>query len=164
MTQSKFEKIYQVYFQNVYFYLLKLCNNVDLAQELTSETFFKAIKGIDKFQGNSDIKTWLLTIAKNSYYSYLKRNKSVVELEQIFELRDDTVDIENQIIEMESSLEIVKILHLMEEPYKEVFSLRVLGELSFKQIAEVYGKTENWACVTYHRAKNKIKSKMEENL
>lgn len=164
MTQSKFEKIYQVYFQNVYFYLLKLCNNVDLAQELTSETFFKALKGIDKFQGNCDIKTWLLTIAKNSYYSYLKRNKSVVELEQIFELRDDAVDIENQIIEMESSLEIVKILHLMEEPYREVFSLRVLGELSFKQIAELYGKTENWACVTYHRAKNKIKSKMEENL
>ena len=164
MTQSEFEKIYQVYFQNVYLYLLKLCNNEDLAQELTSETFFKALKGIDKFQGSCDIKTWLLTIAKNSYYSYLKRNKSVVELEQIFELRDDAVDIENQIIEMESSLEIVKILHLMEEPYREVFSLRVLGELSFKQIAELYGKTENWACVTYHRAKNKIKSTMEENL
>lgn len=62
-------------------------------------------------------------------------------------MRDDAVDIENQIIEMESSLEIVKILHLMEEPYREVFSLRVLGELSFKQIAELYGKTENWACV-----------------
>lgn len=164
MAQSKFEKIYQVYFQNVYWYLLKLSNNEDLAEELTSETFFKAMKGIDKFQGNCDIKTWLLTIAKNSYYSYLKRNKSVVELEQTLEVRDDKVDIENQIIQKESSLEIVKILHLMEEPYKEVFSLRVLGELSFKQIAEVYGKTENWACVTYHRAKNKIKSKMEENL
>jgi RNA polymerase sigma-70 factor (ECF subfamily) len=145
----------------VYLYLLKLCNNGHLAEELTSETFFKAMKAIDKFQGNCDINTWLVTIAKNSYYSHQKRNKSVVELEQTFEVRDDKVDIENQMIKVESSLEIYKILHLLEEPYKEVFSLRVLGDLSFKQIAEIYGKTENWACVTYHRAKNKIKSKME---
>lgn len=122
------------------------------------------MKAIDKFQGNCDINTWLVTIAKNSYYSYLKRNKSVVELDQTFEVKDDKVDIENQMIKMESSKEIYKILHLLEEPYKEVFSLRVLGDLSFKQIAEIYGKTENWACVTYHRAKNKIKSKMEEFL
>ena len=162
MTQSEFEKIYQIYFHYVYLNLLKLCNNEHLAEELTSETFFKAMKGIDKFQGNCDIKTWLVTIAKNSYYSHLKRNKSVVELDQTFEVRDDKVDIENQMINMESSLEIYKILHILEEPYKEVFSLRVLGDLSFKQIAEIYGKTENWACVTYHRAKNKIKSEMEE--
>ncbi|HKM04543.1 MAG TPA: RNA polymerase sigma factor [Lachnospiraceae bacterium] len=162
MTQSKFEKIYQVYFHYVYLYLLKLCNNEHLAEELTSETFFKAMKGIDKFQGDCDIKTWLVTIAKNTYYSHLKRKKSVVELDQTFEVRDDKVDIENQMIKMETSLEIYKTLHLLEDPYKEVFSLRVLGDLSFKQIAEIYGKTENWACVTYHRAKNKIKSKMEE--
>ena len=162
MTQSEFEKIYQSYFHYVYLYLLKLCNNVHLAEELTSETFFKAMRGIDKFQGNCEIKTWLVTIAKNSYYSHLKRNKSVVELEQTFEVIDDKVDIENQMIKVESLLEIYKILHLLEEPYKEVFSLRVLGDLSFKQIAEIYGKTENWACVTYHRAKSKIKLKMEE--
>ena len=162
MTQSEFEKIYQIYFHYVYLYLLKLCNNEHLAEELTSETFFKAMKGIDKFQGNCDIKTWLVTIAKNTYYSHLKRKKSVVELDQTFEVRDDKVDIENQMIKMETSLEIYKTLHLLEDPYKEVFSLRVLGDLSFKQIAEIYGKTENWACVTYHRAKNKIKSKMEE--
>lgn len=162
MTRSEFEKIYQIYFRNVYSYLLKLCKNEHLAEELASETFFKAMKAIDKFRGNCDINTWLITIAKNSYYSYLKRNKSVVRLDQIVEMRDDKVDIENQMIKMEYSLEIHKIIHQLEEPYKEVFSLRILGELSFKQIAEIYGKTDNWACVTYHRAKNKIKSKMEE--
>ena len=162
MIQSEFEKIYQSYFHYVYLYLLKLCKNEHLAEELTSETFFKAMKAIDKFQGNCNINTWLVTIAKNSYYNYIKRNKLVVEVEQIFELRDDNIDIQNQMIKTETSLEIYKVLHLLEEPYKEVFSLRVLGELSFKQIAEIYGKTENWACVTFHRAKNKIKSRMEE--
>lgn len=161
MTQSEFEKIYQIYFHYVYLYLFKRCNNAHLAEELTSETFFKAMKAIDKFKGNCDINTWLVTIAKNSYYSYLKRNKSVTQLDETFEVKDDKVDIENQMIQTESSMEIYKILHGLEEPYKEVFSLRVLGDLSFKQIAEIYGKTENWACVTYHRAKNKIKSKME---
>jgi RNA polymerase sigma-70 factor (ECF subfamily) len=162
VTQSEFEKIYQRYFHYVYLYLLKLCNNEHLAEELTSVTFFKAMKAIDKFQGKCNINTWLVAIAKNSYYSHLRRNKEVIELDEIYEVRDDKADIENQMIQMESSMEIYKILHLLEEPYKEVFSLRVLGELSFKQIAEIYGKTENWACVTYHRAKNKIKSRMEE--
>lgn len=162
MTQSEFEKIYQTYFHHVYLYLLKLCKNEHLAEELTSETFFKAIKAIDKFQGNCSINTWLITIGKNSYYNYLKKHKIEVELDQTIEMIDDKVDIVGQMIKTESSLAIYKTLHLLEEPYKEVFSLRVLGELSFKQIAEIYGKTENWACVTYHRAKSKIKSKMEE--
>lgn len=163
MTRTEFEKIYQIYFHSVYLYLLKLCNNEHIAEELTSETFFKAMKAIDQFQGNCAIQTWLVTIAKNSYYSHLKRNKIHVELEQINDVRDDKVDIENLMMKKESSLEIYKILHLLEEPYKEVFSFRVLGELSFKQIAEIYGKTENWACVTYHRAKIKIRSRMEDD-
>ena len=162
MTPVDFGKIYQSYFHSVYLYLFKQCKDAYLAEELTSETFFKAMKAIDHFQGNCDIHTWLITIAKNSYFSYLKRNKSIVELDPTFELRDDSVEIEKQMIQLESSMELYKILHLLEEPYKEVFSLRVLGDLSYKQIADIYGKTENWACVTYHRARSKIKSKTEE--
>lgn len=161
MIQSEFEKIYQTYFQYVYLYLLKLCKNEHVAEELTSETFFKAMKAIDRFQGTSGINTWLITIAKNSYYSYIKKNQSVTDV-QTLEIKDDKADIEHQMVNAETSLEIYKVLHLLEEPYKEVFSLRVLGELSFKQIAEIYGKTENWACVTFHRAKGKIKSRLEE--
>ncbi len=163
MIQLEFEKIYLRYFNYVYLYLLKLCKNEQLAEELTSETFFKAMNAIDKFQGKCNINTWLVTIAKNSYYNYIKRNKLLVEMDERFEIRDENVDIESQMIKSETSLEIYKKLHILEEPYKEVFSLRVLGELSFKEIAEIYEKTENWACVTFHRAKSKIRCRMEED-
>lgn len=53
-------------------------------------------------------------------------------------------------------------LHALEEPYKEVFMLRVYGELSFRRIGALFGKTENWACVVFHRARNKLKERMEE--
>lgn len=113
MTPFEFEKIYQTYFHNVYLYLLRLCNNEHLAEELTSETFFKAMKGIDRFRNNCDINTWLITIAKNSYFSYQKRNKAVVGIDQIADIRDYKFDIESQMINKESSLEIHRIVQLL---------------------------------------------------
>ena len=163
MIQLEFEKIYLRYFNYVYLYLLKLCKNEQLAEELTSETFFKAMNAIDKFQGKCNINTWLVTIAKNSYYNYIKRNKLLVEMDERFEIRDENVDIESQMIKSETSLEIYKKLHILEEPYKEVFQLRVFGELSFSQIGIIFEKTENWARVTYHRARLKIKERMDHH-
>lgn len=161
MTKSEFEKIYKLYFSSVYKYSLKLCRSQHVAEEITSQTFFKAINNIDKFQGKCNINSWLCQIAKNAYYTYLKKNKRFVELNSLTKIEDTSTDIQEQLANSEISMEIFKALHLIEEPYKEVFALRVLGELSFKQIAEIYSKTENWACVTYHRAKNKIQTIME---
>ena len=162
MTEPEFEKIYELYFSSVYRYMLKLSRNKHIAEEITSETFFKAIKAIDKFEGKCNINSWLCQIAKNAYFTYLKKNKRFVEYNTLTEVEDTSTDIEEQLATSEISMEIFKALHKIEEPYKEVFTLRVLGELSFKQIAEIYFKTENWACVTYHRAKNKIQAIMEE--
>lgn len=161
MTKSEFEKLYQLYFSSVYKYLLKLCRSQNVAEEITSQTFFKAINNIDKFEGKCNINSWLCQIAKNTYYSYLKNNKRFVEFDSLIEIEDKSTDIEEQLATSEITMEVFKALHLIEEPYKEVFALRVLGELSFKQIAEIYSKTENWACVTYHRAKKKIQTIME---
>ena len=157
MTKREFEKIYQENFTLVYHYLLKLCQNRHLAEEITSETFFKAINGLDRFQGKCNLNSWLCQIAKNSYYSYLRKNKQLVELDSRLELMDTTIDIEKQMIESITSEEICQMVHNLEEPYKEVFELRIYQELSFKQIASAFGKTENWACVTYHRARKKLK-------
>ena len=161
MTKSEFEKLYQLYFSSVYKYLLKLCRSQNVAEEITSQTFFKAINNIDKFEGKCNINSWLCQIAKNTYYSYLKNNKRFVEFDSLIEIEDKSTDIEEQLATSEITMEVFKALHLIEEPYKEVFALRVLGELSFKQIAEIYSKNENWACVTYHRAKKKIQTIME---
>lgn len=162
MTESEFEKIYLEHFNAVQRYLLKLCRNAQTAEELTSETFFKAMSAIDKFEGKSDIRSWLCQIAKNSYFSYLKEGKRTISLDSVSEKDNAGSDFEDRIADAESTIRILKALHSMKEPYKEVFNLHVFGELGFKQIAEIFGKTENWACVTYHRAKSKIQTILEE--
>lgn len=162
MTETEFEKIYLEQFDAVHRYLMALCRDAQTADEITSDTFFKAMSAIDKFEGKCGILTWLCQIAKNTYISYLKDAKRTVPLDSVSEQSDAESDVEERAADAETSMRILKALHSMPEPYKEVFTLRVFGELSFKQIAEVFGKSDNWACVTYHRAKSKIESFLED--
>lgn len=161
---TEFEKIYRTYFNDVYLYVFKLSGNEIIAEEITSETFFKALHAIDNFKNECDIRVWLCQIAKNNYFTYLKKHKKYVDIDQLNEA--DNMQWYNPVVEKmqdeSDSIMIQKILHELDEPYKEVFMLRVLGELSFKQIGHIFKKTDNWACVTYHRAKNMIIEKMEE--
>lgn len=153
---TDFKDIYDLYFKDVYRYALSLCRNETIAEEITQEAFFKALKGIDGFKGGCKIQVWLCQIAKNAYFSYLEKEKRHTGLADSHELADVS-DFEQRFWDKEKALEIHKALHKLEDPYKEVFTLRVFGELSFAQIAELFAKTENWARVTYHRAKLKIK-------
>ena len=155
-----FEKIYIRYFNDVFLFLKKLSKDESIAEEITSETFFKAMRSIDTFRGETDIRVWLCQIAKNCYFSHLKKQKRVVDIDGI-ELTDNSDSIEEQILNQSDAMRIHLLLHTLTEPYKEVFMLRVFGELSFKQIAEIFQKTDNWACVTYHRARNKILEQLE---
>lgn len=156
------EGIYQAYFQDVYRYILKLSGNPDIAGEITSETFFKAMDGISRFRGDCEVRIWLCQIAKNCYYSYLRAQKKTASLEELEKLSGG-ISPEEFFDDRENSNRIYAALHRLPEPYKEVFLLRSLGELSFRQIGELFGKTENWACVTYHRARAKIIAEMEES-
>lgn len=157
---TEIEKIYDIYFKDIYLYIYSLSGNKHIAEDITSETFIKAMNSIDSFKGNSDIRVWLCQIAKNTYYSYLRKNKKLVSIDSLPEQEDD-LNIEKKICVSEESMKVHEILHSLNEPYKEVFTLRVFGELSFKQIASLFGKSDNWACVTYHRARNKIKERLE---
>lgn len=160
---TEFESVYHQYFKDVYLYIKSLCGNAHIAEDITSEVFLKAIKSIDQFKGNCDIRVWLCQIAKNSYYSHMRKNGKLVVTDKFPESNGDT-DIEQIVSSQDASIRIHKILHDLGEPYKEVFSLRVFGELSFKQIAILFQKNENWACVTYHRARKKIQQQMEDYL
>ena len=158
---TELEKIYNKYFKDVYFFIYSLAKDKHIAEDLTSETFIKAINSIESFKGKCDIKVWLFQIAKNSYYSYIRKHKNLIELDSVPEQKDD-FDLEKSVYSSEESMKIHKILHSLSEPYKEVFSLRVFGELSFMQIGSLFGKTDNWACVTFHRARNKIREEMRD--
>lgn len=160
----EFEQIYSTYFKSVYLYVMQVSGNEHIAEEITSETFFKAINSIDSFRGDCDMRVWLCQIAKNTYFSYLKKNKKVLSIDEsdLQNVADPDAGIDVQIGEQEEARLIRKILHDMSDPYKEVFMWRVFGELSFKEIADLYGKTDNWACVTYHRARKMIQNRLEE--
>ena len=136
-------------------YLLDLCKDPDLAEEITQETFFKVLKKIDTFEGKCSIATWMLQIAKNNFYNYCKKKKhsSTEECGELPAMDNP----ENEAIDRDTAREIHLVLHKLEEPYKEVFWMRTFGELSFKEIGTIHGKTESWARVTFYRAKQKIK-------
>lgn len=154
-----FDKIYSEYFSDVYKFVLSLCQNPTLAEEITQESFFKALKNINSFKGNSSLCTWLCKIAQNTFYTYAKKHKIQAEYPtKDFFASEDT---EKAFIDKETAYSVYKILHRLKDPYKEVFWLRSFGELSFAQIGTLFGKTENWARVTYYRAKIFIKENFE---
>ncbi|MBE6541042.1 MAG: RNA polymerase sigma factor [Ruminococcaceae bacterium] len=160
---KEFEKLYEAYFSDVFKYLRSLARDEDLAEEITAETFFRAMRSLSSFRGECDVKVWLLRIAKNTYFTHLSKNKRLAELDLSYENTDDgSISADEELIERETAGEILRSLHELGEPYKEVFMLRVYAELSFSQIGDVFSKNENWACVTYHRARKKIIEKISE--
>lgn len=156
------ETLYNRYFTAVYRYLYSISQNKDLAEELTQETFFKALQKIDGFRGQCDIKVWLCQIGKNAYFDYLRKNKRLVPMEEeVGETETWGTGMEFELEKRETVYRIHRILHTLEEPYKEVFQIRTFGELTFKEISSLFGKSESWAKMTYLRAKQKIKEAME---
>ena len=160
----EFEQIYSTYFKSVYLYLLQLSGSEQIAEEITSETFYKAINSVDRFRGDCEMRVWICQIAKNTYFSYLKKSKKELSVSEtdLHNVPDPEAHVDRQIAEQDEARQIREILHGMSDPYKEVFMWRVFGELSFKEIGDLYGKTDNWACVTYHRARKMIQSRLEE--
>lgn len=160
----EFEQIYNTYFKSVYRYIRRLSGDEHVAEEITSETFLKAMKSIGDFRGECDMRVWICQIAKNTYYSYLNKSKRIASVDEteLQSIADPNAFLEEQIGIQDETQQIRKILHTMPDPYKEIFMWRVFGELSFKEIGDLYNKTDNWACVTYHRAKKMIQSGLEE--
>ena len=153
--KKEFDEIYRLYADDIYRFLLKLTQNEAISQDILQETMLKAIISADKFKENCSIKTWLCTIAKNEYYNYLKRsdNKNLA-LDEELQSHENTLD--NYFSDRMQALELHSVLHNLEEPYKEIFTLRVFAELKFNEIGKIFGKSENWARVTFFRAKEKI--------
>ena len=162
MDKKTAEKLYEAFYMKVFSYVMTLAKDRNDAEEITQETFFRAISTDKGFRGDSDSYTWLCAIAKNIFIDS-KRRYANQEDEVPEELADENKGIEEKLSDRETSLRIHTILHQLEEPYKEVFQLRVFGELSFAEIGSIFGKTETWARVTYHRARLKIKERMDEN-
>ena len=160
MTQDRSEKLYEAYYMRVFSYVMTLSGDRSQAEELTQETFFRALSKQSGFRGESDEATWLCAIAKNLFLDEKRRRSRFGELPE--EMPDTGKSLEQAAADRDSSFRIHMALHALEEPYREVFELRVFGELSFREIGMIFRKTENWARVTYHRAKLKLRERMGE--
>ena len=156
-----FEGIYQSYCKDVFRYLRSLSAGEDLAEEITQETFAKALKAIDRFQGDKDIRAWLFTIAKHTYVYPLQAGEADHGGQLPRSIPGPEKPLVEQIIDRERAFQVHRFLHGMREPYKEVFTLRVFGELPFEKIGLLFGKTPSWARVTFYRAKKQIIEYME---
>ena len=160
VAREETEKLYEMYYMRVFSYAMTLAGDKAQAEEITQETFFRAISRQSSFRGESDELTWLCAIAKNLFVDEQRRQKKQEPIPE--EMQDPGKGMEQQSMDRDASFRIHVALHGMEEPYREVFELRIFGELNFREIGMIFGKNENWARVTYHRSKLKIQERMGE--
>ena len=138
------EKIYNEYFRLVYRYVLSLSGDPELSEDIAQDTFLKALRKADELCNDERVKAWLISVARNAYFRHYESTK-----------RD------HEVILQDERIRLFRLIHDLEEPYKEVFSLRIAGGLSFKEIGMIFGKNDTWARVTYHRAKRKLREALE---
>lgn len=148
--------IYREYADSVFRFLLTLCRDENVAEELTQETFYQAVRSSDRYDGTCKISTWLCQIAKHLWYQELdkRKRKGTSMLEE--EVISNEVSLEDGICIKEEKMDLFKKVHILDAVSKEVVLLRVTGAFSFREIGEIFGKNENWARVTFYRAKQKI--------
>lgn len=152
---EEFEKIYSDYYQTVFRYVYGLCRDRDWAEEVTQEAFFKALQKIDTFRGQCKLSVWLCQIARNTFCTMAKKRGRQGEFP--LETIPDGESLEDRLADQDTAQTLHQLLHKMDQPYKEVFWMRIFGELSFREIGQIWGKTESWARVTYYRARMKLK-------
>lgn len=151
------KKIYEEYFETVNKYLFCLTHDNDISEELTQETFYKAVQKINTYKGECKISVWLCQIAKNLWYDQCRKKKKIINIEEeLFDIQAIETT-ESQVIENEEKILLYKKMQQLDEKTREVIYLRITGELSFKEIGTILNKTENWARVTFYRGKNKLK-------
>ena len=151
-------EIYRKYMPQVYNFLFSLCHDAHLSEELTQETFYRAVKKINTYKGECKISVWLCQIAKNLWYDKCRRDKRLVHIEESELFNIQTLNnIEDDIISKEEKRLLNRKIQKLDEKTREVIYLRIVGELTFKEIGVIMDKTENWARVTFYRGKNKMK-------
>lgn len=157
----KFEELYGRYFRKVYAFAFSLTHSAAAAEELTQETFFKALRSIDRFDGRASAVTYLCSITHNVYVSEIRKYSRLTD-DRVLAHQASDVDLEDELVQKDTAIRIHRMLHQLPEPYKEVFTLRVFGELSYAEIGAIFGRNENWARVTYFRAKKRLQTCLQE--
>ena len=154
------EEVYQVYFNMIFRYLLSMTGSEDIAEELTQETFYQAVRSAKNYDYSCKVSSWLCAIAKNKLHEYRRHHPTVKELtEEILSGENP----ENSVFAETGKLQIMKAIHKLSEPAREVVQLRLFSDLSFKEIGEIFDKTEEWARVTFYRGKIALRKELKKD-
>lgn len=156
MQEQNIDLLYKEYAKQVYRYLYSLCHDQDIAEELTQETFYRAIYSIDKYNGKCKIYVWLCQIAKHLWYQELEKRNKIKNRPIDEDIPSGEMPLDDKTVLGEEKLQLYKSLHLLNEPIREVMYLRLTGEFSFREIGEILGKDETWARVNFYRGKQKL--------
>lgn len=157
------DELYREYSKIVYRFLLSLCRDAQLAEELTQETFLQAFLSLERFDGSCKLSVWLCQVARHLFYQHLRKTGREVPTEQ--SRIPESVAADNTERAAVTKLELMDVLKEMQKlppQMREVIYLRVMGQLSFREIGEIVGKSENWARVTFYRGKEQLLLKRRE--
>lgn len=162
MRRDAVEELYCLYAPTVYKYLMCLCHDPSLAEDLTADTFEAALRGIHKFRGEAKLSVWLCSIAKRKYYQHLRRNGRI----QAVPLEDapliSSQDIEGEYLRQADKIDLYRALQVLPPEAREVFYLRLAGDMTFEEIGSILGRSGNWARGTFYRGKEKLKRRLED--
>ena len=151
------DSVYREYEKLVYRFLYSHTHDAEWSQELMQETFLRAVNSISRYDGTCKLSVWLCQIAKHILYQELRKKKQIETVELVDYLTDDSApNGETSILKQESKIELYREIHLLPEREREVVLYRITGELSFREIGEILGKSENWSRTVFYRAKQKI--------
>lgn len=154
------DEVYRTHAQTVYRYLFSLTRDAGLSEELTQETFYQAVRSVNRFDESCKVSTWLCAIAKNVLSQERRKHPSVNELDETAVTAPAP---EEQMLAQIGQVELLRQLHLLGGEMREVMYLRLLGGASFAEIGEILGRTENWARVTYYRGKERLKKELKSD-
>ena len=157
------DAVYRQHFRMVYQYLMSLTHQPDVAEELAQETFCQAVSSIHRYDGSCKITTWLCAIAKNQYLSYLRKHPLHEDLTDTEAELPHTPSAEQEALSSAGKMELLQCLHQFQEPYREVIYLRVFGNLSFREIGQIMGQSENWARVMFYRGKERLRMELNQH-
>jgi RNA polymerase sigma-70 factor (ECF subfamily) len=154
-------RIYEEHARSVYRYLFSLTRDADLAEELTQETFYRAVNSLRRYDGSCKISVWLCQIARHIWYQTLEKKRKRREESLDEALPSASPSPEEALVLAEDKAELYRAIHALPEAMREVVHMRLTGEFSFAEIGEILGKTESWARTTFYRAKQKIMEAMK---
>ena len=150
------DDIYKEYAEMVFKFLITLCNDESTAEELTQETFYRAIISSNRYDGTCKVSTWLCQIAKHLWYQEIDKRKRKETSMLDDNIASSKFNPEEELCLIEDKMQLIKAVHILDDTAKEIVLLRITGTFSFREIGEVFNKNENWARVTFYRAKQKI--------